>query len=138
MDTTVKNPTDERSLMGLFSDLWRETSTLVHDEVALARAELSEKVSQVGSGVTAIAVASAVLFGGFLVLLWAAVGAISLLFVAEVAVWLAPLIVGAVVMIIGFIALQKGRKDLRARNLRPARTIDSLRRDGALVKEHVR
>ena len=39
-----------RSLIALFSDLWRETSTLVHKEAELAKAEMSEKVSQVGSG----------------------------------------------------------------------------------------
>lgn len=135
--TTARGPAD-RSLIGLFSDLWRETSTLIHNEVELARAEVSEKVSQVGSGVTAIASAAAILFAGFLMLLFAAANAIALALPPELAPWLAPLIVGGVVMLVGFIALAKGRSDLKRRNLRPQRTIDSLRDDRQLVKEHIR
>lgn len=131
-------PQEQRSLPGLFSDLWRETSTLVHDEVELARAEISEKVSQVGTGVAAIAVAGAILFAGFLILLFAAVGALALMLPAELAPWLAPLIVGVVVLVIGFIALAKGRSELKSTNLKPQRTLDSLRRDRDLVKEHAR
>ena len=129
---------DDRSLMGLFSDLWREMSTLIHDELALAKAEMSEKASQVGSGVAAIAAGGAVLFAGFIVLLFAAVAGLALVLPPEQAAWLSPLIVGAVVMIIGFIILAGGRRELKARNLAPQRTIESVRRDARLAKEHVR
>ena len=45
MATAAETPPREtRSLIALFSDLWRETSTLVHEEAELAKAELSEKV----------------------------------------------------------------------------------------------
>jgi xanthine/uracil permease len=124
--------------MGLFSNLWREMSTLVHDEVALAKAEMSEKASQVGSGVAAMAAGGAVLFAGFIVLLFAAVAALALVLPEEQAAWLSPLIVGAVVMIVGFIVLAGGRRELKARNLAPERTIESVRRDARLAKEHVR
>lgn len=127
-----------RTLVGLFSDLWRETSTLVHEEAALAKAEISEKVSQIGTGAAAIGVGGAILFAGFIVLLFAAVGAIELLMQTEHAIWIAPLIVGLVVMIIGYIALNRGRKELKAQNLKPERTMESLRRDGQLVKDHAR
>src|SRR5437870_2420011 len=61
-----------RSLIALFSDLWRETSTLVHEEAELAKAELSEKVSQVGTGAVELAVGALVAFAGFIVVLFAA------------------------------------------------------------------
>ena len=134
----MHNPGEGRSLISLFSDLWRETSTLVHEEAALAKAELSEKVSHLGTGVGAIATGGAILFAGFIVLLFAAVGALELMIANEHAIWLAPLIVGLVVMIIGYIALRSGRKELSAESLKPGRTMDSLRRDGQLVKGHVR
>jgi hypothetical protein len=51
--------------------------------------------------------------------------------------WLAALIVGVVVAIIGAIMLQKGRSNLRPTNLAPQRTAASLRRDKEFVKEHV-
>jgi hypothetical protein len=131
-------PREGRSLIALFSDLWRETSTLVHEEAELAKAEMSEKVSQVGTGVAAIAIGGAIVFAGFIVLLLAAVNALALMLPPDHADWLAPLIIGLAVIVIGFIALATGRHELKAGNLRPERTMQSLRRDGELVKEHVR
>jgi hypothetical protein len=146
MDTTAARNTPgpdatsagDRTLISLFMDLWRETSTLVHDEVELARAEVSEKVSQVGSGIAIMAVAGAVLFAGFLILLVAAVNALSMFLPPEISPWLAPLLVGAGVMIVGLIALAKGRADLKARNLQPERTMEALREDRELVREHLK
>jgi len=127
-----------RSLIGLFSDLWRETSTLVHEEAELAKAEISEKVSQVGSGVASLAVGGAIVFSGFLVLLAAAVAGLAQFLPPEYAAWLSPLIIGLVVVIVGFIAVSKGRKELKAGNLRPERTMQAMRQDADLAKEHWR
>jgi len=126
-----------RPLAGLLSDLWRETTTLVHDEVELAKADITEKVTQAGRGVGAVATGGAVLFAGFLVLLGAAVGALMRVLPPDLAPWLAPLIVGAVVAIIGAVMLSGGLKKLKAENLRPDRTLESLRRDRDLAKEHL-
>jgi hypothetical protein len=127
-----------RTLLGLFSDLWRETTTLVHEEAELAKAELSEKVSQVTTGAGEIAAGGAILFAGFIVLLFAAVGALELMLPTEHSIWLAPLIVGLVVMIIGYIALSRGKKQMQAESLAPRRTMESLKRDARLAKEHVK
>ena len=59
----------ERSLFALFSDLWRETSTLVHEEAALAKAEMSEKVSQMTTGLAELAIGGLIVFAGFIVTL---------------------------------------------------------------------
>ena len=117
-----------RSLMGLFADLWRETQTLVHQETQLAKAEISEKVSQLATGAGEIAAGGAVLF--------AAVGALELMINSPHAIWLAPLIVGVVVMIVGYIILSRGRSQMKAENLTPERTMQSLQRDAKLAKEH--
>jgi hypothetical protein len=138
METTAPRTAEGRSLMGLFSDLWRETSTLVHQEAALARAELSEKISQVSTGAAAMAVGGAIVFSGFLVLLAAAVGALWLMLDTEHRVWLAPLIVGLAVVVLGFVVLAVGRKELKSNNLAPSLTIESMRRDAELVKGHIR
>jgi hypothetical protein len=126
-----------RSLIGLFSDLFRETSTLVHEEVQLARVEIGEKVSQLGSGVAAIGAGGAILFAGFIVLLFAAVNGLAMFLPPEHAAWLAPLIIGLIVMIAGYIALAKGRSEFKAENMKPSRTLDSLRRDTEVVKGHL-
>jgi xanthine/uracil permease len=127
-----------RPLTGLFADLWRETQTLVHQEAQLAKAELSEKVSEVTTGAGEMAAGGAILFAGFIVLLFAAVGALQLMLPTEHAIWLAPLIVGLVVMVVGYIALSRGRSHMKAGNLAPERTLQSLQRDARLAKEHVK
>jgi hypothetical protein len=133
-----RTPAENRSLIALFSDLFRETSTLVHQEAQLAKAEISEKVSEFGKGIAAIAIGGAIIFAGFIVLLFAASNGLALLLPPEHADWLAPLIVGLAVMVLGFIALAMGKHELSSSNLKPSRTIDSLRHDTELVKEHVR
>ena len=127
-----------RSLIGLFSDLWRETQTLVHQEAELAKAEISEKVSQVTTGAGELAAGGAILFAGFIVLLFAAVGALALMLPTEHAMWLAPLIVGLIVMIVGYIVFARGRKQMKAESLAPQRTLESLQQDARLAKEHVK
>lgn len=129
---------DGKPLMGLFSDLFRETSNLVHNEAELAKVELSEKVSQMGTGAAEMAVAGGVLFAGFLVLLFAAVGALGLMIDSPHAAWLAPLIVGVVVMIVGYALLKRGQHQLKPESLAPERTLQALRDDARLAREHAR
>lgn len=128
----------ERPLTLLFSDLWRETSQLLRSEVELAKAEMNEKASKLGSSVAAVAAGGAVLFAGLIVTLFAAVAGLARVLPAEHADWLAPLIVGAVVMLVGYFVLAVGRRGLRAENLAPKYTIASIRRDADMAKEHVR
>ena len=140
MDTSAgRTPYEARPLIGLISDLWRETSRLIHAEVELATVEISEKVSEVRTGLVAIAVGGAILFAGFLVLLFAAVACVYLLLEPQTrhAIWAAPAIVGAAVVIAGAIAIAKGRSELKAANLAPERTLRSLQRDAQLVKGHI-
>ncbi len=136
--TTAGSHAGGRSLIGLFSDLWRETSTLVREEAELARAEISEKVEQMESAIASLAIGAAVLFAGVLVLLFAAVAALAEVLPPDSAAWLSPLIIGLVVVAIGAVVLAKGRSSLRASSLKPDRTTRSLRRDAALAREHMR
>jgi glycerol uptake facilitator-like aquaporin len=139
MDTTAsRSQAENRSLIALFSDLFRETSTLVHQEAELAKAEISEKVSEVGKGIAALAIGAAILIAGFMLLLFAAANGLAMMLPEEHANWLAPLIVGLAVMVLGFIALGIGKHELSGTTLTPTRTLDSLRQDGQLVKEHVK
>jgi hypothetical protein len=121
----------------LFSDLWRETSTLLRDEAELARTEIAQKVSQVETGFVSLAAGGVIVFAGFLVLLSAAVAGLAHALPPEQADWLSPLIVGAIVLIAGWITLVIGRRKLKAGSLAPERTIRSVRRDTQLAKEHI-
>lgn len=127
-----------RSLVGLFADLWRETSALFRAETELVKAELSEKISQLQTAVIALAVGAVILFAALLLLLAAAVNALAQVLPPEQAAWLSPLVIGVIVGIIGLIVLAKGRRDLEASDFKSSRTMHSLRRNSQLAREHLR
>ena len=94
--------------------------------------------SAAGAAVGYIAVGGAALFAGFLFVLLAATAGLAILLPPQYGPWTAPLIVGATVIIIGAIVLIAGRRQLKkASRLAPKRTLDSLRRDGRMIKEHL-
>ncbi|MGX2041432.1 phage holin family protein [Methylocaldum sp. MU1018] len=130
----------DSSLAGLITDFTRELSTLVRQEGQLMKAELSEKVSEAGAGVGSLTAGGAVLFAGFLILLLAAVAGLDDL-MGTVAVenpWISPLIIGSIVLIVGLVLLQKGRSNLKAKNLMPKKSGESLRRDSDVLREHMK
>ena len=126
--------TDDRSFKELFGDLTNSVSTLFRKEIELARAEASEKIGQAGLAVGSIAGGAILALAALIVLLQALVIALAELGLAPA---LSSLIVGGVVAIIAFALIYKGLNDLKAANLAPTRTVDSLRRDAHMVKEQV-
>ncbi|KAB7628321.1 phage holin family protein [Alkalilimnicola sp. S0819] len=126
-------PESERSVTALFRELANEVTTLVRKEVELARVETGEKVSQASQGVGALAAGALIAFAGVLVLLDAAVYALSQVWQP----WLSALVVGAVVAVIGLILLSRGRSRLKARNLMPERTTESLKHDKEFVQRRM-
>jgi hypothetical protein len=139
MEATARtNESEARPLVGLFSDLWRYTTELIREEGMLATAEMSRKASQVGSGVGWAGAGAAITLSGLILLLAAAAVFIARFLPPDVAGWLAPLLVGGFVFIVGLLVLAKARSDLKAENLAPRRTAHSLRQDVELAKEHLR
>src|SRR5690606_2423057 len=115
-------------------DLAQETASLVRKEVELAKAEMSGKIDQVQSGAISAAAGGAILYAGFLVLLLALTVALDALLDRWVDTnWLAPLIVGAVTLLVGYIMLRSGQKAMKGNNLLPQRTLRSLQRDVRFV-----
>jgi drug/metabolite transporter (DMT)-like permease len=125
--------TDDRSLKELLGNLTQSVTTLFRKEIELARAETSEKLSQAGVAAGAIAAGGVLALAALIVLLQALVIALSELGLAPA---LSALIVGGVVAIIAFALIYKGMNDLKASNLAPTRTVEALRRDAHMVKEH--
>lgn len=124
----------ERSLGTVLSDLLTEVTALFRTEIRLARAEMSDKVSQMGTGIGLAVAGGLLLFAGFLALLVTAVGG---LMKAGLPLWLSALIVGGVTLIIGAIALWLGLSRLKAGELAPKRTVHQLERDAAVVRYQV-
>lgn len=98
---------DDASVVGLLRQLSREVPALFTKELALAKAELQASLTTLKAGMAAVAGGAIVFLAGFIILLLAAVYGLSLF----MAPWLAALIVGVVVMIIGFAMLQSGKNN---------------------------
>jgi hypothetical protein len=123
------------STVGLLSGLAHDVTTLVKQEAALVRAEVGEKVEQAKAGVAETATGALVAYSGFLFLLLAGVLALNEWIEQG---WLAALIVGGVVLLVGLILLARGRSNLKTTNLVPERTKEQLEEDARMVRKELR
>lgn len=121
---------DDRSLGELFTELTRQTTTLLRQEVALAKTEMSQKFSSVGKDVGSLAVGGAVAYAGFLAIL----AAIIILLAEVIPWWLSALVVGLVVAGIGYMLIQRGLTNLKQEDLAPTKTIETLKDDAEWAK----
>jgi len=124
---------DERSLGELFGDLSRQTTTLIRQEVELAKTEMSAKASRVGKDIGFLAIGGAVAYAAFLMLLVAVIAFLAT--VVGLDLWLSALLVAVVVGVAGFLLIQKGRQALTQEDLTPRRTIESLKEDAEWAKD---
>jgi len=124
---------ESRSIGELLRDLANDSTRLVRDELTLAKTEAQEKVSQVGAAVAMMAI-GAVLAVPALVLILQAVVTVLSNFMWD---WVAMLLVGVVIALVGYLLVRKGQNDLSAGKLAPERTAANLRRDVRLVQEKV-
>lgn len=121
----------DKSLGELFAELSRETTTLVRQEVDLAKTELSHKAVSVGKDVGFLAVGGAVVYAGFLALVACAIIALAY----ALPWWLAALIVGIVVVAIGGFLVLRGIDDLKNQDLAPRQTVQTLKEDATWAKD---
>jgi len=125
----------ERSIGELFADLARETSTLVRQEVQLAKTELTHKAAFVAKNAVFIAAGGLVAYAGFVVLL---VGLAFLLERLGLPLWAAAVLVGLVVAGTGGFLALKGLKGLKAADPVPHQTLDTMKEDVQWAKEQTR
>lgn len=137
----VASVREERSIVQLLRELTAELRNLLKQEVNLAKTEMSEKASRLGANLGSLAVGGAVAFLGALALLAAVVyGLTSLLdqFMSlGIAVWLAPLIVGAVLAAVGYSLIKKALETLKRESLTPERTTQSLQENKEWLKQKI-
>ena len=124
----------EPTLGELFGELSRETTTLIRQEVDLAKVELTQKATDAGKNVGFIAAGGAVAYAGLLVLLAAVVIGLS----RFIPLWASALIVGVIVVAIGYVLAQKGLSALKNLNPAPRQTIRSFQETATWAKEQVR
>ena len=125
---------DDRSLGELFAELAQETSTLVRQEVELARVELGQKAAGVGRAVASLVLGGAVAYAGFLAIMAAVIVALA---DAGLPWWLAALLVGVVVAGVGYALVARARAALQRVELAPRRTVETLKEDREWAKEQI-
>lgn len=126
------DPSQPNTLPTLLRDLRDETTTLLRQEVALAKAELKENASRMGSHAAHIAIGGFVSYAGVIVLLIGLGLLISSLLVragmdSDLAQWLAPTAVGATVALIGWSMISKAKKAMSHDSLTPRQTMETMR-----------
>ena len=126
-------PENDASVVGLLRQLSREVPALFTKEIALAKAELQASLTTLKAGIAGVAGGAIVLLAGFIILLMSAVYGLSMF----MAPWLAALIVGVVVMIIGFTMLQSGKKQFEPSHFKPDRTLDAMNKDQEALRRKV-
>jgi len=125
---------DLRTVPELISHALSQISRLIRDEIQLAKAEISNNLTQAAVGVGMLA-------GGAVMMI-----AVLVLWLLAMAAWfvqlglsppIAYLLAGVAGAVIAGILAWLGMNRLKPENLTPRRTIEQLQRDAAVVKEHV-
>ncbi len=129
------NSPSNRSIPELFSDAVGQLAKLIGNEFELARAELSEKASQVGRA-TALMGAGAIILIPSLVLLLFAVSAA--LIRGGFSDPVAYLLTGGGAALVSIALIATGLSRLSGDALRPSVTLDQVQRDKMAAKEMVR
>jgi drug/metabolite transporter (DMT)-like permease len=115
---------DNRSLGELFSDLSRETGTLIKKELELATTEMTAKAKTAGMHVGVAAAGGALMHAGLLVLLAAIVIGLAAL---GLPAWASASIVALVTMGVGYLLVNRGLSGLRSTSVAPVQTIETLK-----------
>jgi Putative Actinobacterial Holin-X, holin superfamily III len=124
-----------RSVPDLVSSVFRQLAELMRTEGSLARAEMSEKMSYIGSGLGLLVAGAILAMPALVVLLEAAVAG---LVESGMAPYWAAFLIGGLCLLLGIIFLLVGASRLRARNLVPDKTLQQLQRDADAARNQVR
>jgi len=124
----------KRPIGDLLSSFVEESTTLVSQEIELARAEIGEQVTRAGKG--------AGLFGAAAVLALAGLGALTACAIAALALamdtWIAALIIGGALLLLAGLLGLMGRARLKALAPPvPERALAGVRRDIEAVQEGI-
>jgi uncharacterized protein YacL len=125
---------DERSLGELFGDLSRQLSTLVRQEIDLARTEVTTAAGAAARDAALGGVGVVLLHGALL----AALATVTLVLVElGLDAWLAALIVTIVAGAVGAMLAMRARDSLSTRRLTPDRTVETLKDGAEWAKERI-
>ena len=125
-------PGNEHSLGEIVGGLANDVQDLVKGEIALARAELEQKLHRLLGALLWVLGGSLVGFAGLVVLLQGGAAALAM----RIPAWAALAIVGVLIIIIGAALARLGFGMLTLKTLAPERTAANLQKDARMMKEH--
>jgi hypothetical protein len=128
----MPSPLDDRGISELFGDAVNQFTKLIRNEMAIARAELSEKATEAAVG-AGLVVGGALLLIPAMVLLLMALGA--WLTELGLSASVSNLIAGMIGLLISGVLAWIGKTKLSPEHLKPKHTIRAVERDLAAVKE---
>jgi uncharacterized membrane protein YqjE len=134
-DTRPDADLRDRPVGELLKQLADETTTLVRQELELAKSEMKEKGRTAGPGIGMVGAA-----GGLALLAASALTAFFILILDEVMPdWLAALIVAAVYGVVAFVLFQRGKERVEeAAPPIPEQTVDSVKEDVEWAKSQAK
>lgn len=119
----------DESSAGLLSRLLDDAGALAKNEIALAKSELRGAIGDFKVGLASLAMAAVVLLAGVLTLV--AAGVIALATVIEW--WLAALLVGAALALLGLALVGVAKRNLASPDAQMEKTQSSLQKDATVV-----
>ena len=125
---------ESRPLGDLFSDLATDMSTLVRQEVALAKLEVGQKVKVAGKNIGYLVVGGVIANAGLL----AVIAAIIMLLAKVMPDWGASLLVGIVVAGIAWLLIGKALASLQHMEITPRETVETLKEDATWMKQQIK
>ena len=127
-------PMENKPLGDLFSDLASDMSSLVRQEVTLAKLEITQKAKYLGRNVGYLVVGGAVAYAGLL----AVIAAIIMLLDRVMPAWGAALLVGILVAGIAWLLIGKAMTALQQADLTPRDTVETLKEDATWMKQQIK
>jgi hypothetical protein len=133
---------EQSSVVDLLKNLRDDTTTLVRDEISLAKTEISEKIASTSRNVGYLAVGALVAYAALILILQGISLLLRDLFISggmnpASASLLGFLIVGAVVGAIGTLLIVKALNTLKKEPLTPTKTAETLKEDKKWVQSKV-
>jgi drug/metabolite transporter (DMT)-like permease len=123
----------EPSLATLLSGIVGDAQVLVRQEIALARQEVREEITDAKDAGIALAIAGAVLAVGGLLLVVSLAQALA--FFLSWPVWVGYAVVGAVLAIVGYFMYSSAQKRLQQISPVPEKTVETLKENVEWIKD---
>ena len=133
---------EQSNLVYLLKKLRDDTTTLVRDEISLAKTEISEKVATTSRNVGYLAAGALVAYAALMLILQGLSFMLSEQFILRGmseanATLLGFLIVGIIVGMIGVFLILKALNTLKKESLTPTKTAETLKEDKEWVQDKV-